>query len=285
MSARGRMRCFVMCAAGGLSVSPFGCSTEEVNERLQVVVTVAPLAGLVDRVAPAIAEVTVMIPPGASPVTYEPSISRVRAAASADLYVSVGHPAFSWETTWLAGLLRQGDAVVISGAESCDLLPDDPHVWLSLPCARTIAVRVAEAVQRARPGAAESIAASLEEFLSEMDDMRTVADSILGPRRGGSFITLHPAWGYLAGEYDLRQMAILEHGSGDAGPAELARIVGEAREMGLVDVVVQPQFSREAALLVAHELGGEPVMLDPLARDWSASFRRTVHVLATQVKP
>jgi len=273
------------CVAAGLSLTPFGCATEEVDDRLQVVATVAPMAGLVDRVAPADVQVTVMIPPGASPVTYEPSLSRVRAAASADLYVSVGHPAFSWEGTWLAGLLGQGDVVVVSGSEGCDILPDDPHIWLSLACARSAAERIAEAVRRARPEAAEEIEASLAELLSDMDDLRAVADSALGTRRGGSFITLHPAWGYLAEEYDLRQLAILEHGSGDAGPAELARIVSEARELGLADVLVQPQFSAEAALLVAHELGGEPVVLDPLARDWSAAVRRTIDVLAAEVRP
>jgi len=285
MPARSWTRYLIACAASGLSLTPVGCVPGEPDARLQVVATVAPIAGLVDRIAPGIAEVTVMIPPGASPVTYEPSLSRVRAAASADLYVSVGHPAFAWENTWLAGLLEQGDAVVIPGSEDCAIVHDDPHVWLSLPCTRSIAERVAEAIRRARPEAAESIATSLAELLSEMDHLRFVADSALGSSRGGTFLTLHPAWGYLAEEYDLRQLAILEHGSGDAGPAALARVVGEARALGLTNVLVQPQFSAEAALLVAQELGGKPIVLDPLARDWSTSFLRTVHVLSDQVRP
>ena len=285
MSARGWMRYLIACAASGLSLTPVGCAPGEADARLRVVATVAPIAALVDRVSGGVADVTVMIPPGASPVTYEPALSRVRAAASADVYVSVGHPAFSWESTWLAGLLEQGDAVVISGSEDCGILPDDPHVWLSLSCMRTLAESVAEAVRHAHPEAAESIAASLADLLSEMDHMRVVADSALGPSRGGTFLTLHPAWGYLAEEYELRQLAILEHGSGDAGPAELARVVGEARQVGLVNVLVQPQFSAEAALLVAQELGGKPIVLDPLARDWPASFLRAVHVLASQVRP
>lgn len=255
------------------------------DERLQVVVTVAPLAGLVDRIAPAIAEITVMIPPGANPVTYEPSLSRVQAASSADLYVSVGHPAFIWESAWLAGLLERGEAEVVSSVGDCDTLPDDPHVWLSLECARGLAQRLAGAIQRVRPDAAESVATSLAQLLAEMDDIREAADAALGSRRGGSFIVLHPAWGYLADEYGLEQIAILDHGSGDAGPAELATIVRRARELALTNVVVQPQFSAEPAQLVAGELGGETVMLDPLARDWAASFRGAVSVLAEQVRP
>lgn len=226
-----------------------------------------------------------MIPPGANPVTYEPAISRVQAAASADLYVSVGHPAFIWESAWLAGLLERSDAVVISNADGCELIPDDPHVWLSLDCARSLAERLAAAVQQARPDAAESVAGSLTDLLREMGVLEEEANSALGSQRGGSFLVLHPAWGYLSREYGLSQIAILDHGSGDAGPAELASIVRRARDLGLTDVVVQPQFSAEPALLVARELGGDTVILDPLARDWAASFRAAVAVLAGQVRP
>ncbi len=80
-------------------------------------------------------------------------------------------------------------------------------------------------------------------------------------------------------------MAILEHGSGDAGPARLATIVERARSLGLANVIVQPQFSAEAALLVAVELNGRTVPLDPLRRDWSSAFDEAVHVLAAEVKP
>lgn len=285
MSGPGRARCRVACTLGAVGLILSGCVSETIDERLQVVVTIAPLAGLVDRVAPNIAAVTVMIPPGGNPVIYEPSLSRVRAASSADLFVSVGHPAFAWEETWLADLLRRGDAPVVSSAESCDVLPDDPHVWLSLPCARSIAEKIARAVQRARPEAAESIAASLRELLAEMDDLSLHADRSLEPHRGGSFIVLHAAWGYLARDYDLQQIAILDHGSGDAGPGELAAIVEQGRERGLVDVIVQPQFSAQPARLVADELGGNTVMLDPLARDWATTFRETIHVLSVQVRP
>jgi hypothetical protein len=52
-----------------------------------------------------------------------------------------------------------------------------------------------------------------------------------------------------------------------------------------VDVIVQPQFSAEPATLVADELGGKTVMLDPLARDWATTVRETIRVLSEQVKP
>lgn len=269
----------------GLMLLGSGCSPESPSDRVRIVVTVAPLAGLVDRVAPELVDVTVLIPPGASPVTYEPSLSRVRAASSADLLVSVGHPAFAWEETWLSGLLASSQADLIRGSEGCDVIHDDPHVWLSLACARKIADRIAAAVVRMRPEAEDSVTASLARLSDEIDELGMTAESALSPHRGGGFVVLHPAWGYVANEHGLLQMAILDHGSGDAGPAALAAIVSRARELGLTDVIVQPQFSLEPALLVATELGGTTVMLDPLDRDWGASYQRTIEVLAEQVKP
>jgi zinc transport system substrate-binding protein len=261
------------------------CGAEPPDGRLEVAVTVPPLAEIVERVAPGLTDITVLIPPGASPVAYQPSMTSVRAAASADLYVSVGHPAFAWETTWLAGLVDGSETATISAAEGCSLIPDDPHVWLDLDCVRSTARRVAAAIQKARPESADLVTRSLTTFLATVDDLESTADRALSRHRGGSFLVLHPAWGYVAAAHDLQQISILEHGSGDAGPAELAAIVRRARRLDLRDVLVQPEFSAEPAMLVAAELGGSTVELDPLARDWASAYGRAIEVLAEHARP
>ena len=136
----------------------------------------APLAGLVDRLAPPTAEVTVMIPRGASPVTHEPSLSGLRAASEADVYLAVGHPAFTWERTWLAGLVGAGPTVVISASEGCDLQPDDPHVWLSISCARGLAGRIAETFWSQVPAEEPAIREALEILQAEMDSLQAAGD-------------------------------------------------------------------------------------------------------------
>ena len=282
--AAGWARCLWVCIVG-LAGPVAGCGPGEAAPGLRVAVTVAPLAGLVDRLAPPEALVTVMIPPGASPVTHEPSMSSLRAASEADVYVAVGHPAFTWERTWLAGLVGSGPTVVLSSAEGCELEPDDPHVWLSIPCARDVAGRIADTLGSQVPAEEAAIRDALSALEAEMDSLQAVGDRTLGARAGGSFVVLHPAWGYLARSYGLDQIAVLDHGSSDAGPSEFARIVERARDLGLVDVLVQPQFSHEAAALVARELGGEAVTLDPLTRDWVRLYGDAISVLSRVVRP
>ena len=279
----GTKRSLVVGVAIVAGIVLLGCSLEPDSGRLKVAVTVTPLAGFVDAIAPEIAEVTVMIPSGANPVTHEPSLSQLRAAVSADIYISVGHSAFTWEETWLRGLLGGGAVSVVTASATCATNPEDPHVWLSLPCARAMARGIAAAVSEARPAESEAVEESLEIFLLTVDSLESQADRFLEPHRGGAFVVLHPAWGYVADDHGLEQISILEHGSGDAGPAELAAIVDRASERGLTDVIVQPQFAVDPAVLVASELGGQTITLDPLRRDWASGFRDAIDVLAGQV--
>lgn len=280
----GTKRSLVVGVAVAAGIALHGCSPEPDSGRLKVAVTVTPLAGFIDAMAPEIAEVTVMIPSGANPVTHEPSLSQMRAAATADIYVSVGHSAFTWEDTWLRDLLGGGAVSVVTASATCATNPEDPHVWLSLSCARATAQAIASAITEARPAEREAVEASLGSFFVTVDSLASEAGRRLDPHRGGAFVVLHPAWGYLADDHGLEQISILEHGSGDAGPAELAAIVDLASERGLSDVIVQPQFAANPAVLIASELGGRTITLDPLRRDWASGFREAIVVLEGQVE-
>jgi zinc transport system substrate-binding protein len=265
-----------------VAVSMPGCSGESPQHDLQVVVTVLPLAGIVDRVAPGLVETTAVIPAGANPVTYEPSLSDLREASAADLLFEVGHPALTWERTWIGGLASEGGGRVITAAH-CPTSPDDPHVWLSPSCASMMAQVIAEAITAALPEAGDSIAAALDLFLAEIADVSREAEVTLGGRPGAAFLVLHPAWGYIARAYGLEQLAILDHGSGDAGPGRLAEVIERAKAEGLQNVIVQPQFSTEPAEIVARELGGRVVALDPLERDWCTGMRRAIQAIGSEV--
>lgn len=69
---------------------------------LRVLVTIEPQAWLVERVAGPLAQVTVMVPPGADPHTFEPRPSQMAEVDRADLYLSLG---LEFETVWLPRFL------------------------------------------------------------------------------------------------------------------------------------------------------------------------------------
>ncbi|MEA3267133.1 MAG: zinc ABC transporter substrate-binding protein, partial [Candidatus Fermentibacteria bacterium] len=66
--------------------------------RLSVLVSVVPQKYFVERIAGDLVEVTVLIPPGASPTTYEISPSDMRRVNRADLWFTIG---LQSEVTWI----------------------------------------------------------------------------------------------------------------------------------------------------------------------------------------
>ena len=86
------------------------------------------------------------------------------------------------------------------------------------------------------------------------------------------FIVYHPAWGYFAHDYDLVQIAV-EQGGGEPDIQYRMRLIDEAREHDIRVVFLSLQYPTKHAAAIASEIGGEVVIIDPLARDFVDNMR------------
>jgi zinc transport system substrate-binding protein len=85
-------------------------------------------------------------------------------------------------------------------------------------------------------------------------------------------MVFHPAWGYFARAYGLKQVPIEIEGK-EPKPAQLKKLIDHAREHQIKVVFVQPQFSSKSAKQVAKEIGGQVAFVDPLALNWAENLR------------
>ncbi len=250
-----------------------------------VVTSVLPQAYFVERLGGGLVDVEVMIPPGASPLTYEPSISQMRAMSRAAVYVKVGHPSFPFEAAWLDRLLAENrSARVVDSSSGCAVGPGDPHVWLAPGCARIMARHIADALSAVRADHAAEVRSNLQAVLEEIDALDAEIRASLAGYPGRRFFVFHPAWGYFAAEYGLEQVAI-EQGAKEPSPDQLMRLIQRARADGVGVVFAQPQFDDRSARLVAQEIGGSVAVVDPLAKDWPGSLRAAARAFAEAVAP
>ncbi len=255
--------------AGGRTGSGLGDDTV----RPVLAVSVLPQAWLVERIAGPLAEVEVMIPPGASPTTFSPSLDDMRRLSRASLYFEVGHPAFPFEQAWLKRLLSESpDVVRIEVARSTPSQGEDPHVWLSIDAMRAAARALHAALCDRLPTRRDTLDARLRATLSEIEALEADVAAALEPARGRHFWVFHPAWSHLAEPFGVTQKAI-ESNRKEPDAARLARLLGEARADGVAVIFVQPQFSDASARVVAGAIGAELEPLDPLDRDWAANLR------------
>lgn len=265
---------------------------------LRVVVTVAPLSGLVKELAPADATVTVLMPPGRSEHGYEPTGADIQALGAADLVVYVGLNLEPQVAKFLAGnpSSRRVDVcwareleVEEPGHEDHDHDdghdhgPVDQHLWLDPELVKRMVPVMAGAVRKAQAGAGlPASAPSPDGVLSRVEGMDAAYRDRLKPFMGRAIVTHHNAWGRLAERYGLKVSAVLRPvESLEPSPAEIDKVVKAIEASGVRAIFVEPQFNAGPARRVAEAAGAKVKVLDPLGDgDWFAMMRKNLLALA-----
>lgn len=269
-----------------------GCgrsATPESTGTLNVTVSILPQRYFVERVGGEQVSVNVMVEPGASPATYEPKPEQLAALSKAGVYFSIGVP---FESAWLDRIASTNDEMlVVDTTEGVKRMPvgarqdrgeeadadetenPDPHIWLSPTLVKTQAQTIYEALAALDPGHEVEYKANLDSFIADIDALDGDIRETLEGVESRKFIVFHPAWGYFARDYGLEMVAI-EIGGQEPSAAELAGLVREAQEEGIRVIFAQPEFSARDAETIADEIGGEVLLISPLAEDWLDNLRR-----------
>jgi zinc transport system substrate-binding protein len=153
----------------------------------------------------------------------------------------------------------------------------DPHVWTNPMLVKSMSARIRDAFVKLDPARAEAYERNFSRFANDLDALDAEIRARLSPYSGRAFLVFHAAWGYFADAYGLRQIPIEAEGK-EPGPKTLARVISEARALGIKAVFVQPQFSRASAEMIAQQIGGHVVAVDPLAENYIENMR---HVAAS----
>lgn len=260
---------------------------------LKVAVSILPQKYFVDQIGKDNVDVSVIVPPGASPATYSPTVQQMTDLSSTKTYFTMGVP---FEKAWLPRLsdvnvdlnvvplyericlrkwpssIAEKDTEAAKEADTCRPEKYDPHSWMSPPMVRVMAGTIRDTLVAADPDHADSYYKNYRAFVGEIDDADKAVVEALGDKAlGKSFMVYHPAFGYFARAYGLKQIAIEIKGT-EPTPAQLAKIVAEAKTMHSKIIFVQPQFSQQAAKTIAKEIGGSVIPVNPLAPNWTENI-------------
>lgn len=267
-------------------------------DRITVFVSINPQQYFVQQIGKDRVDVRVMVPPGASPATYEPRPKQMADLSAARVYFAIG---VAFENAWLEKIsaVNPGMKVVHTdnGIKKIPMAdhfhPDqasrdyrkenhsdeddrsgpglDPHIWLSPPLVKIQARSILTALQDIDPGHQDRYAANYYQFIARIDELDADLKQTFAGKQHRQFMVFHPAWGYFGRAYGLQQVPIEIEGKSPK-PARLKALIEHAREKGIRVIFVQPQFSSKSAELVAREIGGQVVLADPLAEDWLANL-------------
>jgi zinc transport system substrate-binding protein len=279
------------------------------GRRLGVFVSILPQVYLVERIGGERIQVEVMVKPGQSPHTFEPTPKQMARLAEAEVYFRIGVEFENALMPRIESTMRElevvdcrkgirlrhmeaplngahrdeGEARVEENEEQYrehsgethhhEQGGTDPHIWLSLRNAVQIAGTMHETLVRLDPEGRATYDRGYRGLVEDLETLDLRIKEILAPVRGEPLFVFHPAFGYFADDYNLKQIAI-ETGGSEPSARQLTHLIEEAKEKGARVIFVQPQFSRYHAEAIADEIGGTVVPIDPLARDYLENFER-----------
>ncbi|MGM0427286.1 MAG: metal ABC transporter solute-binding protein, Zn/Mn family [Thermodesulfobacteriota bacterium] len=283
------------------------CSGSQAAEPVQVTVSIPPQAYFVNRLAKDLVRVSVMVPGGASPATYEPKPTQMTALARSTLYFAIGVP---FEKAWLKKFARinphmrmihtdQGIQKRKLGHHPQKSAPEprshgqnsstgcgtDPHIWLSPPLVKRIARTMTEALIQVDPDCKKQYQQNLKAFIRELDRLDQRIQKILdiNSRSRSEILVFHPSWGYFLDRYGLKQVSIEIEGKSPSA-MEMVKLTRHVRRLGVNRIFVQPQFSKRSAEAMARQIGAKVVIVDPLSEDWSKNLLEVATAFSRALK-
>ena len=254
-------------------------------DRIKVFVSILPQADFVEQVGGAHVDVEVLVGPGKSPATYEPTSKQMVRLDEAQVYFRMGTP---FEKGFLGKLqkrqpslpivdLREGVALRYFQRGGGREVPD-PHIWLDPKRVKVQAATICKALCRLAPRNCPRFRDNLASFHDDLDRLdRKIAD-LLAPLEGRTFYVFHPAFGYFGESYGLKQVAVEMEGKSPSA-RQLASLIEQAKEDGVKVLFVQPQYSKLEAQAVAEAIGGVVVPINPLPREYLKEMERLAAAL------
>ena len=258
-----------------------GCTRQEHKSsvKLQVVTTLFPLYDFARTIAGERAEVTMLLPPGMEPHSFEPKPNDIVRISRAGLFIYTNRYMEPWAEKILKGLDLQKLRVVDAGQGVSYLKASaeeehgheghgshavdehaavmDPHIWLDFGNAALMVDTIMDGFVSADPANAEYYrmhAAELKGSLTALDQRYRDALSSCSTRvflHGG-----HYTFGYLARRYALEYRSLSGLSSeSEPSAARMAAMVRQIRSSGVRYLFAEELLSPRLTETLANEAG------------------------------
>lgn len=254
------------------------CSRQKQSDstgRLKVVTTLFPVYDFARNIGLDSIDVTLILPPGVEPHSFEPKPEDLMTVAKADIFIYTSREMEPWAETLLAGVVKDGKPAAVeagSGGRYINV-PDrvaadhhhdkeahgarDPHIWLDIRNAMIMVDTIAEAFANKVPGKREVFlahAAAYKKRLQDLESRFNAGLSVCTTRKlihGGHF-----AFAYLADRYNLEYISAYGvSADSEPSPRKIMELVNTVRHNGLKNVFYEELLSPGIAKAVSGETG------------------------------
>ena len=273
------------------------------EEVRSVVVTTEVLGSVVSQLVGDAGDVSVIMPSGANPHSYEPSARDAERMLNADVLVSNGldleealvavlESAGSEGVTWfqaadhIAALdLEEGDHDEVDDeTETHDHDAEDPHIWTDPLVMRDVVT----ALQPVLAQAGIDVSSGAGTLIADLELLDAEADEVLSavPEEDRKLVTGHRSLGYFADRYGFELIGTVIPSlstSGEPTAREMAQLIDDIRTNDVSAVFTEVGTPQSVAQAVASDSGAELVSLSTSQLPDGGTYQDLIRDIANTV--
>ena len=245
---------------------PSGGGSEATGKPISVIAGFYPLQFAAETIGGGQVDVTTLTAPGVEPHDLELTPQQVVQIQEADLvlYIPGFQPAVDAAIEAEAptrGVDVTAGITLLSGEQNSA----DPHIWLNPQNMTTIGRTVATRLAALRPTSTSVFTANgdaLGASMSALNDRWAKATTTCASR---DLVVSHEAFGYLAQQYGLTQVAISGLApDSEPAPSVVARVADFVRANDVKTIYYETLVDPKVATVLAQETGAATAVLDPI---------------------
>jgi len=267
-----------VAAANQTDINSSSTNTTNTNRqpgqaKINVVTSFFPIYEFVKAVGENRINLSVLIPIGAEPHDFDPTIQEVQKANSANLLVYNGA---SMEEPWIHNLAPQN---TVDTSKGMNLLanpndpeikgPNDPHIWLDPVLAIKQVQNIRDGLDKIDPKNAAYYNQNAQNFIGQLNKLDIAFRGNLTSSNCAKrdFIPFHLAFAYFAKRYGLNAHPIHEGltANGEVLPQKLVEVVNLAKNLGIKVIYSEDLIDPRSAQAIAEKIpGAKVVVLSPI---------------------
>lgn len=255
-----------------LTVALTGCGSDKKDDgKLKIVTSFYPMYLATMNVTRGVegVEVVNLTPPQTGCLhDYQLTPEDMKLLETADIFVvnGLGMESFLDKVTE-----ARPDLKIINASDSPEIVPimengqPNPHVWTSITYAIQQVKNISSKLCELDPARAEKYKRYTLEYVDELTTLRDEMHLSLDMLPNKDIVTFHEAFPYLAAEFKLNIVAVIEREPGtEPTPQELAETIEKLNALPNKVIFTEPQYSPKAAETIARETGAKIFELDPI---------------------
>lgn len=245
-----------------------GCGKQPSNNGLKVVATTTIVGDIVRQVGGDRISLTVLLPTGADPHTYEPRPQDVAAIHDAHIIFLNGlelehslEPIISANATGVVMAVSDGISVLpFLAAGDEEHAAGDPHTWMDPNNVKIWVENIRQALTDIDPSGTEVYKGNAEAYthkLTELDEWITQEVAQI-PTDNRKLVTDHESMGYFADRYGFELAGLLLQSlstNASASASDLAKVEEAIKLMGIRTIFMEVGANDTLALQVAADTG------------------------------